>query len=186
MLKISSGPTLEEARQNPYFDRRLGVESLAPRAKKPRQMKFNTKGKFVKIADQLRQEQKMEALKQRILEAARKAGLEDEMEADGGLGRRVKRPAPPAVEWWDAPLVKGDSYADLDVPEAQDIWQQGCSSLVQHPIPIPAPGDKRAIAPKALVLTKKVHCSPCNCVRLLTCLSHRSKRRCADKGEWPI
>lgn len=156
MLQISSGPTLEEARANPYFDRRLGLESLAPRTKKARQMKFNTKGKFVKLADQIRQEAKMEALKQRILEAAKKAGLEDEMEADGGLGRRVKRQPPPEVEWWDAPLVQGDSYADLDVPEAKVIWEQGCTSLVQHPIPIPAPGDKKAVAPKALMLTKKV------------------------------
>jgi U4/U6 small nuclear ribonucleoprotein PRP3 len=43
-------------------------------------MRFNQKGKFTRIAEQMRNEQKMEELKQRILETAKKAGLEDDLE----------------------------------------------------------------------------------------------------------
>jgi U4/U6 small nuclear ribonucleoprotein PRP3 len=157
-LEVAQAPTLEEARKDPHFDRRLGVETLVPRVKKRgRQLRFNQKGKFTKLGDQMRQEAKMEALKQRIMETARKAGLEDEMEsAEGGLGRKIKKPTPPAVEWWDAKFLLQDSYDDLDLPQAQLIWENGCDGLVQHPIPIPAPGDNKQIPIKALMLTKKV------------------------------
>lgn len=43
-------------------------------------IKFNQKGKFVKQGEAMRAELKMEELKKRILEGARKAGLESEME----------------------------------------------------------------------------------------------------------
>lgn len=42
--------------------------------------KFNQKGKFVKLGESLRAEAKMEELKKRILESAKKAGLESELE----------------------------------------------------------------------------------------------------------
>lgn len=152
------GPTLEEARADPHFDRRLGVETLAPRQKKARPtLHFNQKGKFVRMAESIRQEEKMEALKARIAEAARKTGLEEDLEADGGLGRRIKKQPPPAVEWWDVAFLQGDSYDDLDSEHAKKLIDHGCSDLVQHPIPIPAPGDKREAAVRPLMLTKKVY-----------------------------
>ena len=43
-------------------------------------LKFNQKGKFVRLGESMRQEAKMEELKKRILESAKKAGLESEME----------------------------------------------------------------------------------------------------------
>jgi U4/U6 small nuclear ribonucleoprotein PRP3 len=157
-LELAQLPALEEARKDPHFDRRLGLETLAPRQKKRgRTLRFVQKGKFTQLGDQLRQEAKMEALKQRIMDAARKAGLEDELEsAEGGLGRKVKKPPPPQVEWWDAKFLLQDSYDDLDLPQAQLIWENGCEDLVQHPIPIPAPADNKQIPIKALMLTKKV------------------------------
>ena len=157
-LQLLTAPSFEEARQNPHFDRRLGAESLQPRSKKSRKLHFAPKGKFVKLADGIRQEQRMEELKARIAESARRAGLDEEMDGDGGLARRVKRPPPPAVEWWDATFLKGETYEaleDEDIWETKRIWEEGCSNLVQHPIPIPAPQDKKQVAPKALMLTKK-------------------------------
>lgn len=46
-------------------------------------MKFNQQGKFVRMGEAIRAEAKMEDLKKRIMESARKAGLENEMEVQG-------------------------------------------------------------------------------------------------------
>lgn len=43
-------------------------------------MKFNPKGKYVALANQQRQEAQLEALKQRIAQSARKAGLDSEFD----------------------------------------------------------------------------------------------------------
>lgn len=109
----------------------------------------------MRMAESIRQEERMEALKARIAEAARKTGMEEDLEADGGLGRRIKKQPPPAVEWWDVAFVEGESYDDLDSERAKNMINQGCSDLVQHPIPIPAPGDRRETTVRPLMLTKK-------------------------------
>lgn len=59
----------------------------APRERVGRTFRFNQKGKYVHIADQMRQEAQLEALKQRIAESARKAGLDSEFET---LERNIK------------------------------------------------------------------------------------------------
>ena len=45
-----------------------------------RSLRFNPKGKYIQIANQVRQEAQLEQLKQRIAESARKAGLDTEFE----------------------------------------------------------------------------------------------------------
>lgn len=52
----------------------------APRERAGRSFRFNQKGKYVQIANQMRQQQQLEQLKQRIAESARKAGLDGEFE----------------------------------------------------------------------------------------------------------
>lgn len=52
----------------------------APRERAGRSFRFNQKGKYVQIANQMRQQQQLEQLKQRIAESARKAGLDTEFE----------------------------------------------------------------------------------------------------------
>jgi U4/U6 small nuclear ribonucleoprotein PRP3 len=74
-----------EARSNPYASGSItpasegGFEGT-PRERVGRSFKFNTKGKYVQIANQLRQEAQLEELKQRIAANARKAGLDTEFE----------------------------------------------------------------------------------------------------------
>jgi U4/U6 small nuclear ribonucleoprotein PRP3 len=68
-----------------------------------------------------------------------------------------QRLPPPDVEWWDKALIPGgQTYDDLD--EAMDFIDKTEDSLithlVQHPIPIPAPGDKK-VDERGLMLTKK-------------------------------
>ena len=58
----------------------------APKERVGRQFRFNPKGKYVQIANQVRQEAQLEQLKQRIAESARKAGLDSEM----GIEKNIK------------------------------------------------------------------------------------------------
>jgi U4/U6 small nuclear ribonucleoprotein PRP3 len=52
----------------------------APKERAGRSFRFNQKGKYVQLANQMRQEQQLEQLKQRIAQSARKAGLDTEFE----------------------------------------------------------------------------------------------------------
>ena len=56
-----------------------GIEG-APRERTGRNFRFNPKGKYVQLGNQMRQESQLEALKQRIAESAKKAGLDSEFE----------------------------------------------------------------------------------------------------------
>ncbi|KAL0059284.1 U4/U5/U6 small nuclear ribonucleoprotein prp3 [Marasmius tenuissimus] len=127
----------------------------APRERTGRGFRFNPKGKYVSMANQMRQEQQLEALKQRIAESARKAGLDGDM----GIERAIKRPPPPEAEWWDVALLPSKNYDDLDTLGIENLNIKTDDSpitlYVQHPIPIPAPGDKNKVEPKPLMLTKK-------------------------------
>ncbi|TYJ55241.1 hypothetical protein B9479_004071 [Cryptococcus floricola] len=123
--------------------------------RKSRKLQFSRQGKYVEQGDQLRNEQKMEALRLRIAEASRKAGLDSEFDT---LERSFKRQPPPAVEWWDeAILPKGTSYEDDLEPAFADMVTN-TDSLITHlvllPIPIPAPQDRKQ-AERGLMLTKK-------------------------------
>ena len=123
----------------------------------------------------MRQQQQLEQLKQRIAESARKAGLDAEFET---LEKNIKvlphlrstgcypvlpyviiqREAPPEAEWWDQSLLPGDDYGDLErnIQYLHLRRDSVIDQLIQHPIPIPPPGDKNKVAPKPLMLTKKV------------------------------
>ena len=152
----------------------------APKERSGRSFRFNQKGKYVQIGNQMRQQQQLEQLKQRIAESARKAGLDAEFET---LEKNIKvyspitsssqrfhsiscvtqREVPPEAEWWDRPLLPNGTYNDLE-KGIEHLNLRGSSvidHLIQHPIPILPPGDKNKIAPKPLMLTKKVSFVSC-------------------------
>ena len=52
----------------------------APKERVGRSFRFNPKGKYVQIANEIRREAQLEDLKQRIAESAKKAGLDSEFE----------------------------------------------------------------------------------------------------------
>lgn len=167
-----------ETKANPYASGGAipdsGFEG-APKERVGRQFKFNTKGKYVQIGNQIRQEAQLEQLKQRIAESAKKAGLDTEFET---LEKNIRvspfsascvqglfifsslqRAAPPAAEWWDAALLPTKTYDDLTLGMDKLNIRNNDSPItiyIQHPIPIPAPQDKNKTALKPLKLTKKV------------------------------
>ncbi|KAI0646115.1 PRP3-domain-containing protein [Trametes meyenii] len=127
----------------------------APKERVGRHFRFNPKGKYVQIANQVRQEQQLEQLKQRIAESAKKAGLDSEFET---LEKNIRRDAPPISEWWDAALLPSKTYDDLELGLSHLNIRSADSPItlyIQHPIPIPAPGDKTQATLKPLKLTKK-------------------------------
>ncbi|KAJ6571822.1 PRP3-domain-containing protein [Mycena capillaripes] len=143
---------------NPYASsstsKDTGLFEGAPKDRSNRNFRFNPKGKYVQLGNQMRQEQQLEALKQRIAESARKAGLDGDM----GIERGIKRPPPPEAEWWDQPLLPNKRYADVELGIANLNIRTSDSPItiyIQHPIPIPAPGDKNKISLKPMMLTKK-------------------------------
>ncbi|KAF5373863.1 hypothetical protein D9758_000613 [Tetrapyrgos nigripes] len=144
-----------EPSANPYASssKDTGFEG-APKDRSGRNFRFNPKGKYVALGNQLRQDQQLEALKQRIAESARKAGLDGDM----GIERTIKRPPPPEVEWWDEALLPNRKYDDLGLGMENlniNTADSPITIYVQHPIPIPAPGDKNKIALNPLKLTTK-------------------------------
>lgn len=89
--KVAPTPSASEVpdtlADTPFFDARLGYGSAGAtgrshmgRGHARETLKFNQKGKFIKMGEAIRAEARMEELKKRILESARKAGLESEME----------------------------------------------------------------------------------------------------------
>ncbi|KAK0533444.1 U4/U5/U6 small nuclear ribonucleoprotein prp3 [Tilletia horrida] len=148
-----------------------------------RPLQFNRPGRHIEAAEELRREAAMEALKKRIQESARKAGMQDDLT---GEEKVLKRPAPPAVEWWDIALLpeelsyeevnlipkdqqtngitvsKGKAKAEPEEASKADLPApliEGEGSpidiYIQHPIPIPAPSSRVKVEPRALMLTKK-------------------------------
>ena len=129
----------------------------------------------------MRQGSQLETLKQRIAESARKAGLDEELEVDKNIWVRLRsfccpyrnvtdniffifvrckqRAPPPNAEWWDTALLPNKTYDDISLELSQLNIIKSDSPItiyIQHPIPIPAPGDKNKVVLKPLMLTKKV------------------------------
>ncbi|PPQ93764.1 hypothetical protein CVT25_008144 [Psilocybe cyanescens] len=150
------------AAANPYSagaasgsNKDAGAFEGAPRERAGRKFHFNPKGKYVALGNQMRQENQLEALKQRIAESARKAGLDGDM----GIEKTIKRAPPPESEWWDAALLPNKSYNDIDTFGIEKLNIRTPDSpvtiYIQHPIPIPAPDEKNKVELKPMMLTKK-------------------------------
>ncbi|KAJ6609702.1 pre-mRNA processing factor 3-domain-containing protein [Mycena sp. CBHHK59/15] len=126
---------------NPYASsstsKDTGLFDGAPKDRSGRNFRFNPKGKYVALGNQMRQENQLEALKQQ---------------------RNIKRPPPPEAEWWDQALLPNKRYADIELGVANLNIRTTDSPItiyIQHPIPIPAPGEKNKVALKPMMLTKK-------------------------------
>ncbi|EFX00885.1 U4/U6 small nuclear ribonucleoprotein [Grosmannia clavigera kw1407] len=142
---------------NPYLDNTPPAPGLAagPVAKprEPRQLQFNQKGKYIQQGNALRRQAALEAMKKRIAEQARKAGM-DEIPSD----KNFVVEEPPDMEWVDqAYFAEGKTYDDIGtesclVVEGEDTV---VTDLIQHPIPIEPPQEKLVPAPKPMFLTKR-------------------------------
>ncbi|CAK7208400.1 U4/U5/U6 small nuclear ribonucleoprotein prp3 [Sporothrix bragantina] len=168
----------KKARHNPYLDSSPATVATAEgdaiveaaeaapapaaRTRHSRPLQFNEQGKYIQQGNALRRQAALEAMKKRIAEQARKAGM-DEIPSD----KNFVVEAPPDIEWIDqAYFAEGKTYDDLDMPdclvitrektEGQDEGEESIvTDLVQHPIPIEPPQDKLVPAAKPMYLTKQ-------------------------------
>lgn len=143
-----SAPSIEELKENPYFDPNLAPNNVLAKGRYSRKLIFNEKGKYIQQAAALRRQAQLEAMKKRIAERARQAGIDEDLD----LERAFLVPSPPEVEWWDEGLV-GDSYAPetykIDTPDTI------ITVYVQHPILIEPPQEKNMPVAKPMYLTSK-------------------------------
>ncbi|KAI4143257.1 MAG: hypothetical protein L6R39_004647, partial [Caloplaca ligustica] len=148
-----SGPSVEETRNNPYFDPSLGAKTATLRSRGSKQLIFNQKGKYIQQAAALRRQAALEAMKKRIAESSRKAGIDEDLDAEKAF---LVSP-PPEIEWWDEGLLSGPSYASLDDPSGTkiDIPDSIITHYIQHPVALNPPQDLKMPPPKPMHLTAK-------------------------------
>ncbi|KAJ5725467.1 uncharacterized protein N7483_006824 [Penicillium malachiteum] len=148
-----SGPSIEEIKNNPYFDPSLDPKATVAKPRQSRQLIFNEKGKYVQQAAALRRQAQLEDMKRRIAERARQAGIDEDMEVE----KSYLVQAPPAVEWWDEGLINGSDYAAIDDPANLkiDTADSTITHYIQHPILLEPPQEKNVPAQKPMYLTPK-------------------------------
>ncbi|KAJ5658745.1 uncharacterized protein N7484_002394 [Penicillium longicatenatum] len=145
-----SGPSIEEIRNNPYFDPSLGPKATIAKPRQSRELSFNQKGKYVQQAINLRRAEQLEAMKKRIAERARLAGIDEDMDVE----KSYSVPAPPAVEWWDERFIDGNDYDAIEDPAKLKI-DTVITPYVQHPIQLEPPQEKHMPTQKPMFLTPK-------------------------------
>ncbi|KAJ5753105.1 hypothetical protein N7520_010022 [Penicillium odoratum] len=145
-----SGPSIEEIRNNPYFDPSLGPKATVAKPRQTRELIFNQKGKYIQQAANQRRQEQLEAMKKRIAERARLAGIDEDMDVE----KSYIVPAPPAMEWWDEKFIDGSDYSVIDNPAKLKI-DTVITHYIQHPIQLEPPQEKHVPAQKPMYLTPK-------------------------------
>ncbi|KAL9610066.1 MAG: hypothetical protein Q9167_005203 [Letrouitia subvulpina] len=148
-----SGPSTEEIRNNPYYDSSLGAQAAMSRTRQSKQLIFNQKGKYIQMAGALRRQAALEAMKRRIAESTRKAGIDEDLETEKGF--LVEEPT--QSEWWDEGLVNGVDYSNIFNPGGLKIDNPDSiiTRLIQHPVALAPPQEAHVPPPKPMHLTPK-------------------------------
>lgn len=150
-LEILTKPAETDfTKDNPYYDPKLDVAYSVQKDRKTRPIAFNPHGKYIEKAKADRAAAKMEELKRKIEERARKAGLEEDL--DVGDREILLRPEPPQCEWWDEDYLTNKSYDErfkLDGDETK------ITLYIQNPVPIPPPSTTYAPPARPVMMTAK-------------------------------
>ncbi|KFA73688.1 hypothetical protein S40288_06329 [Stachybotrys chartarum IBT 40288] len=138
---------------NPYFDENAAPQTTGGKQRQPRQLVFNQKGKYIQQGNALRRQAALEAMKKRIAEQTRRAGIDEDLDVE----KNFVVDAPPDIEWWDEGLVDGKSYDHID--DATKLKINTPDSIVteyiQHPVALEPPQDRQVPAAKPMFLTTK-------------------------------
>ncbi|KAG8838214.1 hypothetical protein FRC18_005712 [Serendipita sp. 400] len=156
-ISTATASSLAPVKANPYTTHSAPNEGFdgAPRERVGRTLQFSTKGKYIAKGNQMRNQSQIEALKQRVAASAQKAGLESSFDV---VERSFRREPPPESEWWDSSLLPNKTYSDVanGVHTLNIRTDDSPITLyIQHPIPLPPPGDKNKVEAKPLKLTTK-------------------------------
>ncbi|KAF3924574.1 hypothetical protein ABW20_dc0103921 [Dactylellina cionopaga] len=153
--------------KNPYFDPNI---TAGTGGRLSRGFFFNQKGRYIEQANAMRKLVQLEELKARIAAAARRAGIEEDIDTDklfivSGSSSSMwcsisdiysQHDKPPDVEWWDQGLCTNGSYDDIDSDELKINSPDSIITIyVQHPILLDPPMEKHIPVSKPLPLTKR-------------------------------
>lgn len=138
---------------NPYFDDKAAAQEPTGRQRTPRQLVFNQKGKYIQQGNALRRQAALEAMKRRIAEQTRKAGIDEDLDVE----KNFVVEAPPNIEWWDEGLVDGSTYKDIDDASKLKITTPDSivTEYIQHPVALEPPQERLAVSAKPMYLTSK-------------------------------
>lgn len=148
-----SGLVNKQNGENPYYDPSLSTQPGGGKGRQSRSLVFNQKGKYIAQANALRRQAALEAMKKRIAEQTRKAGIDDDLDVE----RNYVVDAPPEIEWWDEGLVDGGSYDMLDDPSKLKLTTADSiiTEYIQHPVALEPPQDRHVPAAKPMFLTSR-------------------------------
>ncbi|KAH6877350.1 pre-mRNA processing factor 3 [Thelonectria olida] len=150
-----SGPQSNnrDTRENPYYDPNSATQPTGGKTRQPRQLIFNQKGKYIQQANALRRQAALEAMKKRIADQTRKAGIDEDIDVE----RNFVVDAPPDIEWWDEGLVDGTNYDVIDDPSKLKINSEDSiiTEYIQHPVALEPPQDRLTPAAKPMYLTSR-------------------------------
>lgn len=149
-------PRIGDGKSNPYFDESQASQPTGGgggRGREARQLVFNQKGKYIAQANALRRQAALDAMRQRIAEQTRKAGIDDDTDVE----KKFLIEEPPEIEWWDEGLIDGKNYDSVDDPNILKIGVPDSiiTEYIQHPIALEPPQDRQAPAAKPMFLTSK-------------------------------
>lgn len=138
---------------NPYFDESTALQGSGSRRREPKRLVFNQKGKYIQQASALRRQAALEAMKKRIAEQTRKAGIDDDLDVEKNFLVEV----PPNIEWWDEGLVDGQNYEEIENPVKLKLTTPDSivTEYIQHPVTLEPAQNRLATPTKPMFLTSK-------------------------------
>ncbi|KAF4587586.1 hypothetical protein GQ602_004279 [Ophiocordyceps camponoti-floridani] len=138
---------------NPYFDEASATQATGSRNREPKRLVFNQKGKYIQQAAALRRQADLEAMKKRIAEQTRRAGIDDDLDVEKNF---VPDP-PPDIEWWDEGLLDGRNYDHIEDPTKLKLNTADSivTEYIQHPVALKPPQDRNQTPAKPMFLTSK-------------------------------
>ncbi|KAM4066967.1 pre-mRNA processing factor 3 (PRP3) domain-containing protein [Hirsutella rhossiliensis] len=144
---------LRSGQANPYFDDGNVPQVSGSKRREPKRLVFNQKGKYIQQASALRRQAALEAMKRRIAEQTRKAGIDDDLDVE----KNFVVEAPPGIEWWDEGLVDGQNYDGIENPAKLKLITPDSivTEYVQHPVALEPPQNRLATPAKPMFLTSK-------------------------------
>lgn len=142
-----------DGQTNPYYDDKPAIHDMGGKQREPRRLVFNQKGKYIQQANALRRQAALEAMKKRIAEQTRRAGIDEDLDVE----KNFVVDEPPKVEWWDEGLVHGTSYDMVNDTSLLKINTPDSivTEYIQHPVAVEPPQDRQMPVAKAMFLTSK-------------------------------
>ncbi|XP_048236176.1 protein RDM16 isoform X3 [Ricinus communis] len=151
---------------NPHFDPRMGINKTKLLRPKRMTFQFVEEGKWskdaeiIKIKNQFGEESAKDKKARQALHA--KANVAPDINPNLiEVSERViikekpKEPIP-EIEWWDAPLLSGGTYNEIDDCNISDkLKMEKITIYIEHPRPIEPPAEPAPPPPQPLKLTKK-------------------------------